>query len=67
MAGHFGFLEANFQNLIARISNEITVISATVAITVLILGAFIAINHLRSKKILENARPARAESDQPVS
>jgi hypothetical protein len=58
MAGHFDFLEANYQNLIAGISNEITVMSAAVAITVLIFCALISINHFRSKKILENARPA---------
>ena len=55
MTGHFGFLETNFQNLIARISNEISVLSGTVAISVLLLCVFVTINHFRSKKILEKA------------
>jgi hypothetical protein len=36
MGGHFGFLETNFQNLISKINHETTVLSGTVAVSVLI-------------------------------
>lgn len=58
MAGHFGFLDTAFRNFFARISNEISVLSGIVAISVLLLCVFITINYFRPKKILEKAAPA---------
>jgi hypothetical protein len=55
MPGHFGLLDTNFQTFFARISNEVSLLSGAVVLSVLLLCVFITINHFKSKKILEKA------------
>ncbi len=57
MAGHLGFLDTIFHNFFSKISNEVTVLSSTVVISVFLLCVFITVNHFRSKKALDKALP----------
>jgi len=61
MSGHLGFLETDFQILIAKINHETIMLSGIVAVSVLIFCIFISINHFRSKRGGQITLPAIAD------